>query len=297
MIDSLVEEGKIRNLEVERAFRHVKRHHFLKGFVEPIDAYKDRAIMIKGNISSSSQPHVMAMMLEALELKKGLKVLEIGTASGYNAALMAEIVGQDELVYTIEIEADLAKRAARILREVGYPGVTVIAGDGRKGYPVAAPYDRIIVTAETRLIYPDWIEQLVDDGIILIPFNFFGAITVTVKLCLREDGKYRGPLVGFPVSFVPIRGVDVQESIDPEFLSCYHRLTQYLFGEGLDLNFQQTVGLVLLLITWYKKGKLNKSRDYNQLIELWKMADMPGIGDFEFEYDNTKEDWHLIPIF
>lgn len=297
MINALVKEGKIRDQNVEHAFRRVKRHWFLEGLVDPFDAYEDRAIMIKGNISSSSQPYVMAMMLEALELQRGHNVLEIGTASGYNAAILAEIVGREGHVYTIEVEADLAQRAGRILKEVGFPGVTVIAGDGRKGYPIYAPYDRIIVTAQAETIYPELTRQLARDGILLIPFTFYGLITVTVKLHALGGGKFRGSLVGFPVKFVPIRGVDIIENVDAQIVHYYYRLISHLSRRRMDLTQQEMIGMVFLFIDHFRRGKLRHSSDYEEMIDLWKMAGHPGMGDFEFEYDNGKKDWQLIPVF
>lgn len=299
MIDRLVETGKITDPEVERAFRRVKRHYFLEGIVDPEEAYEDRAIMIKGHVSSSSQPYVMAMMLEALELRRGMKVLEIGTASGYNAALIAEIVGRDSLVYSIEVEADLARRAGKILQEAGYPGITVIAGDGRKGYPVPAPYDRIIVTAQAKSIYPDLLKQISSRGILLTPFDLYGMMTVIVKLSRQDKQRYRGSLVGFPVSFVPIRGVDLtpESEVEEELYDDFYRLMQHLTRAGMELNHQQMTGLVLLLMHYYQQGKLEHTGDYDELIELWKVADQPGLEDFDFEYDLKKDRWQLIPVF
>ncbi len=273
MIDTMVEEGKIRDSEIERAFRVVKRHQFLQGIVSPEDAYKDQAIMIKGEISSSSQPYVMAMMLEALDLKRGLKVLEIGTASGYNAALISEIVGRNDLVYTIELEADLAERAGHILREAGYPGVTVIAGDGRKGYPIAAPYDRIIVTAEAQSIYPALIRQLTLKGIMIIPFNFYNLLTITVKLYSLGNEKYRGSLVGFPVNFVPVRGIDVENvhterKIEKRIYLHYNHLIEYLLLQDLELSNMEIIGLVLLMFIWYTEDRLKKPQDYKLLVDF-----------------------------
>ncbi len=292
-----MEKGSIDSKEVEKAFRKVKRHAFLQGFVPPEEAYLDQAIMIKGHISSASQPHVMSMMLEMLELTKGHKVLEIGTASGYNAALLVELVGRDDLVYTMEIEADLAERSGIILREQGYAGVTVIAGDGRKGYSIAAPYDRIIITAEADTIYPQLIDQLKDKGILLTPFNFYGLITALIKLESLGEGRYRGSVGGFPVNFVPIRGADIKKHDDRRISHYVHKLMQILARQKLDISNKEMPGLILLLVAWYKSKKLQETRDFQYLIELWKAADSPGINDFDFEYDSAKKDWQLIPIF
>lgn len=297
LVDSMVDKRLITDSAVEAAFRKVKRHYFLQGIVESEEAYDDVAIMLKSQVSSSSQPSVMAMMLECLELNPKQKVLEIGTASGYNAALLSELVKYDRCVYTIEVEADLAERAGKILHEVGYPGITIIAGDGRKGYPVAAPYDRIIVTAETKSIYPALIEQLAEGGFFLAPFSIFGFLTVPIRLTQVNGNQYRGPLVGFPVNFVPIRGVDIDEQSNHEVRTHYHKLTSYLYKTGLLLNQSQMVGLFLLMISWYQLGNLRTVKDYSDLISYWKSVDYSGIKDFEFEYDNAKKDWRLIPLF
>ena len=294
----MVKDGKISDREVERAFRRVKRHNFLEGIVQPVEAYHDRAIMLKGNISSSSQPQIMAMMLEALELEYGLRVLEIGTASGYNVALIAEIVGRDSQVYTIEIEADLAERAARILKEVGYPGVTVIAGDGRRGYPLAAPYDRIIITAKVQSIYQELLRQLSSDGLMIMPFDFMGILTVTIKLFPYGNGIYRGPLIGYPVQFVPLRGADLENTGDSRLLNHYNRLVQFLVKNNHELSRDKMTGLILLLIIYYKQGKLEMNTNfYMEVWEHFKDVGEPTLVDYEFSYDNTKKDWQLIPVF
>nr|BBH94303.1 hypothetical protein KTA_25020 [Thermogemmatispora argillosa] len=172
LVDHLKARGFLRTARVEAAFRAVPRHLFLPG-VPPEEAYRDQVIPLKVVdgvcVSSSSQPAIMAIMLEQLELEPGQHVLEIGAASGYNAALMAHIVGESGSVVTIDIDEDLVAGARAHLDAAGYGHVRVICGDGAQGYPPAAPYDRIILTVASGDIAAPWYEQLKPNGRLLLP--------------------------------------------------------------------------------------------------------------------------------
>jgi protein-L-isoaspartate(D-aspartate) O-methyltransferase len=171
LVDELIGKGAIKTLEVESAFRSVFRHQFLPG-VPLKQIYRDEAVIIKRSggqiLSCSSKPSTMATMLEYLELKSGQRVLEIGTGTGYNAALLAHIVGNSGHVTTIDIEPDLVETARNHLQEARYGHVTVIAGDGSLGYANAAPYDRIILTASSDDVARAWHEQLAPEGHLLV---------------------------------------------------------------------------------------------------------------------------------
>ena len=135
-------------------------------FVPQIDvyaAYLDQAVMVKhakdgSAISSASQPMIVATMLEQLQVSPGHHVLEIGTGSGYNAALLGALCGSSGGVVTVELEPDLAERAAQILADLGYDQVQVVVGDGREGYSPQEPYDRFIVTAGASEVAIAWSE-------------------------------------------------------------------------------------------------------------------------------------------
>jgi protein-L-isoaspartate(D-aspartate) O-methyltransferase len=165
---------------VEAAFRSVLRHHFLPG--TPLETvYSDRAISAKQNqegqwLSSSSQPAIMGIMLEQLGLEPGQKVLEIGAGTGYNAALMAHIVGDSGQVVTVDIDEDLVETAREHLAAAGFERVQVICADGGYGYPEAAPFDRIILTVGAPDITPAWWEQLKPDGRIVLPLMLKGSM-------------------------------------------------------------------------------------------------------------------------
>lgn len=168
----------LRSGAVEAAFRAVAREGFLAAVVaeQGLEAiYRDKAIVTKRDargipLSSSSQPAVMANMLELLDARPGNRVLEIGTGTGYNAALLAHIVSGRGRVTTIDIDPQLARDARRALHQGGYRA-SVKVGDGRHGYPDGAPYDRIIVTACADELASAWIEQLDDGGRLIVPLR------------------------------------------------------------------------------------------------------------------------------
>ena len=150
LIDGLVEQNLITSSPVAAAFRQVRRHHFLPHL--PLeDVYQDQAIPTKFDenrqpISSSSQPAIMAIMLEQLALQPGHNVLEIGAGTGYNAALIAHIVGSKGHVTTVDIDPDLVDTARTNLAAAGFDQVQVVCADGMRGFAANAPYDRIILT-------------------------------------------------------------------------------------------------------------------------------------------------------
>jgi protein-L-isoaspartate(D-aspartate) O-methyltransferase len=204
---------------VAAAFLAVPRHVFLPQ-VEAEKAYRDKAILVKSNaqglpVSSSTQPTMMAIMLEQLGLATGQRVLEIGAGTGYNAAVMTQLVGDSGSVVTIDVELDLVEQARANLAAAECPGVTVICGDGADGAPALAPYDRIIVTAGAWDLAPQWLEQLADGGRIVLPLSIRG-IQLSVAFSRAGTGTWvsdsalrcqfirmTGATAG-PESFVPL---------------------------------------------------------------------------------------------
>ncbi|MGH2398889.1 MAG: methyltransferase domain-containing protein, partial [bacterium] len=175
LVDALRRSRAIRSPAVEAAFRRVPRHAFLPDLTHA-DVYRDDAIITHREpdglpSSSSSQPTIMAIMLEQLELGPGHRVLEIGAGTGYNAALIREIVGSGGRVVTVDIQPDVAGEAASNLAAAGYDDVEVVAADGGFGHPESAPYDRIVVTASSSDIPPHWREQLVEGGVLVVPLR------------------------------------------------------------------------------------------------------------------------------
>jgi protein-L-isoaspartate(D-aspartate) O-methyltransferase len=176
LVDQMKQSGVIQSPRVEAAFVAVPRHLFLPDV--PIDqVYQDDAVVTKKqdeiSISSSTMPSLMAMMLEQLRLEPGHRVLEIGAGTGFNAALMAHIVGEAGKVMTVDIDEDIVAGARKHLAEAGFERVKVICGDGGYGYSEQAPYDRIILTAGVSDITPAWHEQLKPGGRMIVPLAFF----------------------------------------------------------------------------------------------------------------------------
>ena len=186
----------IRSAALRAAFLAVPRELFVpetasKSGLEAV--YRDEAIPTKladngAPISSSSQPAIMAEMLDRLALEQGMRVLEIGAGTGYNAALLSQLVGATGRVDTIDIDADTARRARRALRAGGYR-VRVVVGDGREAVAGLARYDRIIVTASSDTVPYAWFEQLVDGGIVEVPLRLREAAGAHVIASLQKNGR------------------------------------------------------------------------------------------------------------
>ncbi|MBE0689566.1 MAG: methyltransferase domain-containing protein [Anaerolineae bacterium] len=175
MVDDLKARHLIQTEAVEMAFRAVPRHLFLPD-VPPDRIYRDDAIVTHYNsrkqpISSSSQPAIMALMLEMLVLEPGHRVLEIGAGTGYNAALMAHIVGETGQVTTIDIDTDFVHEATKHLAASDYTQVRVLCGDGAYGADAFAPFDRIILTVGAGDIAPAWRDQLQMGGRLVLPLT------------------------------------------------------------------------------------------------------------------------------
>lgn len=167
LVNSLKLQGIIKSKEVENAFLKVPRHLFVPERLRE-EAYIDAPLPI-GFGQTISAPHMVAIMLELLELRKGQKVLEVGAGSGWNACLIAEIVGKRGKVFTIERIPEIARFAEENIRKVGFKNIEVIVGDGTLGYEKAKPYDRIIVTAASPIIPEPLLQQLKKGGILLAP--------------------------------------------------------------------------------------------------------------------------------
>jgi protein-L-isoaspartate(D-aspartate) O-methyltransferase len=168
LVDSLRRRGYIKSPLVEKAMRRVPREEFLPEALRD-DAYVDSPLPI-GEGQTISAPHMVAIMAEQLDLVPGMKVLEIGSGSGYHAAVCAEVVAPDGHIYTVERISSLASFAENNLKRTGYSSlVTVVFGDGSNGLPEHAPYDRIFVAAGAPDVPEPLTEQLADGGKMLIP--------------------------------------------------------------------------------------------------------------------------------
>jgi protein-L-isoaspartate(D-aspartate) O-methyltransferase len=182
------------------AMRRVPRHEFVPQ-EQRRPAYRNQPLAI-GHGQTISQPYIVAYMTEALDLQASDRVLEIGAGSGYQAAVLAEIVDQ---VYTVEIIEPLATSARERLRRLGYDNVTVRQGDGYYGWPEHAPFDAIIVTAAAGHIPRPLLEQLKPGGRLVIPIGPVYAVQSLVLARRDDDGEVRTQQL-LPVRFVPMTG-------------------------------------------------------------------------------------------
>lgn len=208
LVASLESSGALAEPRVAGAFRAVLRHHFLPG--HPLqDVYEDTAIMTKFGergvaVSSSSQPAIMAIMLQQLGLRAGQRVLEVGAGTGYNAALMAHLVGPQGRVVTLDYDEDLCRTARSHLAAAGFEGVEVHQGDGAAGWPAGAPYDRLMVTVSAEDLAPAWLEQLTPQGRLVLPLSLAGPIQLSAAFA-RTGSVLASDSLTF-CGFMPMRG-------------------------------------------------------------------------------------------
>ena len=198
MVRTQIEARGVKDAAVLAAMRRVPRHEFVPADVRA-QAYADHPLPI-GERQTISQPYIVGFMTELLQVKPGHRVLEIGTGSGYQAAVLAEL-GAD--VYTIEIVEKLAATARSVLQRLGYDRIRVRAGDGYQGWPDAAPFDRIIVTAAPPEVPQPLIDQLKPGGRLVVPEGVHDQDLVLYTK--TADGKLQRERV-LPVRFVPMTG-------------------------------------------------------------------------------------------
>lgn len=221
MVDGLVADGAITTPAVEAAFRAVPREAFAPPGTDLAAVYADDVMITKrrsdGQATSSvSAPWLQAKMIEQAGVRVGHRVLEIGSG-GYNAALLAEVVGLTGAVTSVDIDPDVIGWARRGLTASGYPQVTTVVGDGEHGHLPNAPYDAVIVTVETSDIPPAWFEQLTPDGVLVAPLRMRG-ITRSIAFTRDNTESSNGDrLVARSMlmcGFVPMQG----EGSNPERL-------------------------------------------------------------------------------
>lgn len=196
MVENQIELRDVTHPATLAALRKVPRHLFVPAELRR-QAYDDGPLPI-GHGQTISQPYIVACMTELIAPTRTTRVLEIGTGSGYQAAVLAEICAE---VFTIEIIPALAGPASDLLRQLGYKNIRVRTGDGWNGWPEEAPFDAIVVTAAADTIPPPLLDQLKDGGRMIIPVGpVFGAQNLV--LVTKHDGKIRSRTL-MPVRFVP----------------------------------------------------------------------------------------------
>ncbi len=203
MVTEQLRSRDITSSNVLNAMREVPRHQFIPAEYQQY-AYDDRPLPI-GFDQTISQPYIVAFMTEQIKPRPGMKVLEIGTGSGYQAAILAHLGCE---VYTIELLPELAERASKLLKTLKYEPVHIKAGNGYEGWPEEAPFDAIIVTAAPEQMPPVLVEQLKNGGVMVIPVGPVNKLQY-LKVVRKQDGKVTTQNL-MPVRFVPMIDRDVK---------------------------------------------------------------------------------------
>ena len=198
MIETQIKKRGITDQAILDAMKEVNRHEYVQENFERL-AYSDRPVPI-GYGQTISQPYIVAFMSHKLNVASHHKVLEIGTGSGYQAAVLAEL---SDHVYTIEIIPELAKRAEKVLKKNDYDNITIRIGDGYKGWPEHAPFDRIMVTAAPKEIPEKLVEQLAPGGIMVLPVGETVMMQYLWLITKDNDGQIEKEKI-LPVRFVPM---------------------------------------------------------------------------------------------
>jgi protein-L-isoaspartate(D-aspartate) O-methyltransferase len=210
LVDQLREQGTVHSERVDAALRAMPRHRFVPA-VSLEEAYADTAIYTKSDgagtsISAASQPTIVAMMLEQLQVRPGQKVLELGAGTGYNAGLLAHQAGADGQIVTIDVDEDIVEAARSRLTATGFDTVRVVLADGALGHPAEAPYDRIIATVGAYGVPTPWLGQLAPGGRLVVPLRLRGSVSRSIVFERDDHGQWRS-LSSEMCSFMPLRGI------------------------------------------------------------------------------------------
>lgn len=321
MVDLLIQGGQIRTPAIERAFREVLRHQFLPPDINVAEVYQDRTIVLKEAaaggplppgmpLSSSTMPGLLASILEAAELRPGMHAMQIGTGPGYLAALMANLVTDSGRLVTVEVDVDMAERAGRKLHSLGHLNVRCVCADGSLGYPPAAPYQRIIVTASCAEVPQAWMDQLDRDGLLILPFSPSQRAGLYPVIAFQKQGeRLLGTVASslVTVGFIPLYGQGVacrvlyEQSIADLESAAFRQLRQSGYqGEA----YRAILLVVLLEIARAVQsgagaiGSMDPGALGEKSIELWKHLHRPKVRDFHFHLlpaGRSKEDnrWHF----
>lgn len=231
----------VRTEPIENAILTVPRHAFVPEVTLEQAYHPEHAVVTKRGgdgvaLSAVSAARIQAFMLEQAEIRPGMRVLEIGSG-GYNAALIAELVGEAGEVTTVDIDPDVTSRASRLLREAGYERVNVVLADGEHGEPSHAPYDRIVVTADAADISPAWVGQLASGGRLVVPLRVRG---LTRSIAFEAESGYLADCGYELCGFVPMQGAGEHR----ERLVVLHDDADKQVALRLDVGQQADVGLL-----------------------------------------------------
>jgi protein-L-isoaspartate(D-aspartate) O-methyltransferase len=304
LVAALVAHGQVRTDNVRTAFAAVQRHHLLPD-TNLADVYADRAITLKtadaggplpeGRVlSSATVPSLLARILEQMELRPDMRVLQVGTGPGYLAALLAHMAGPSGNVVSVEIDPGLSAAAAANLSRYGYGPVECVAGDGFDGHPTGAPYDRIVATASCFEVPRSWIAQLSNDGAVILPLALAQRAGTYAMLWFQKDGLgLRGGVVqGLPrVGFLPLYGPGVARPViyEHEISDVEASIQPHLMREARNPAQHAALWLTVLLEmaaavppAWDNRAGWDASGIAGRAIGVWRHSGEPGIADYVF---------------
>jgi methyltransferase of FxLD system len=265
LVAHLRESDALHDAAVELAIASVPRHLFLPA--SPLaEAYADAAVATHWEngiaVSSASQPAIVAIMLEQLRVAPGMRVLEIGAGTGYNAALLAALVGPTGSVTSVDIDPAIVAEARAHLDTAGIAGVTVYLGDGRQGWPQEAPYDRVLLTVGADDVWPAWRDQLAEGGLLVLPLELANG---QASVAFRKRGDLLSSESVAPCGFLRLRGGEASgpffvaladgrklvgeraDAISDSVGALVRTRPRVLMGRRLDTSTLQRLGLALAL--------------------------------------------------
>lgn len=284
LVRQLADAGMVRTARVEAALRSVPRHAFLPG-VPLRQCYADDVTATKRDadgvpISAASQPAIVAVMLEQLDVRPGARILEIGAGTGYNAALLSRLAGPDGRVVTVDVDEDIVAGARSALAGAGTDSVTVLLGDGALGAPGFAPFDRIIATAGLWDLPSAWTEQLAEDGLIVAPLRLRGAVTRSVALRRQDPGPPGPPVILRSESSVTCGFMPLRDSIasDPRRTITLNaaRTAGLEVQQDQDADPERLAGVLDTARTPVRTGVEFRGRAWAEDLYLWLTCALPG---------------------
>lgn len=279
LVDELLADKKITSPAVERAFRTVPRHLFIAEGTPLIDVYDvDRSVPLKrdadgGVISSTSATYIQARMIEQAEARPGMNVLEIGSG-GYNAALLAEIVGPDGHVVSVDIDPEVTDRASDLLDQTGYARqVTVMQADAQNPLPGFGTFDAILVTVGAWDIAPAWLEHLSANGRLVVPLRMNG---ITRSIGFRRENDHLVSTSAEVCGFVPIQGDGAHDEQIVQLTDPNGHHVQFRFDQDVPEDISQLDGVLATDHTELWSGVTNKHGVSFADLHLWFAAYLPG---------------------
>ncbi len=299
---------------IAKAFGEILREIFLHSSVE--DAYSDRALLsykARGFYSTSSQPSLMAEFMRSVNLSEGMRVLEIGGGTGYNAAVMSRIVGNNGIIVSMEYEKELCTLAKENMKRLSVDNVRIVNSDGYHGYPDLAPYDVIFVTVGIDEIPGFWIEQLSDGGRIIAPMNLKSVSFYQPAVLFEKDGDFLNGIYRSATNFIVASGMlgNLNERLLEKFRRCESPLDRIdMLERSMPILEIMTSSIGKLSMEYffvdggcssiYRDGEWLVCGECQRLIRAIKSlrrADFPDLISSRFSFNSDKSEFFVERLY